>query len=379
METKISIIKCSTYNQTEVDNAIENAINFLGGINKFVLKDKKILIKPNILLERPPEECVTTHPSIIRAVIKQVKKAGGIPIVGDSPGAAVKGLKKILKITGIEKAVMEEGGQIINLETEGIEKVKTDFDFLPYYYISKAALDADAIINLPKLKTHALIRYTGTIKNMFGVVPGMCKADIHRQSPRIQDFAKVLVHIFSKVHPILNIMDAVYGMEGDGPSKGNPRKIGYIFAGTDAVALDAVCSYVIGYKINEILTTILAEEKKIGISDLNNINTGDVNIDSICIHDFSKPNYSMSLKLPPKLLKYIYSRIKIKPYIIEEKCQQCLICVKHCPVAAITFSKKKFIFDYDKCIECFCCNELCNNNAIELKKNLLAKIILSDR
>lgn len=379
MKTKISIIPCSSYEQINVDKSIEECFENFSGIEKFVSPGKKILIKPNILMEKKPEECVTTHPSIIRSVIRQVKKAGGIPLVGDSPGGAICGIDKVLDITGIKKTVLSEGGEIINFETEGIDKIDTDFNFLPHYYISHIVKEVDVIINLPKLKTHGLTKYTGAIKNMFGIVPGMHKPNVHRYAPKIKDFSEVIVDIFTRAVPVLNIMDAVYGMEGNGPSAGIPRFMGYIIAGTDAVALDAVCSYMIGYNVDEILTTVIANKRGLGEKDLNNIDIEGKNLNSMRIIDFIKPETSLGLVLPPKLLQFIYSKVKIKPAIDPIKCQKCLLCVKKCPVSAINFYNNKFTFDYDVCIECLCCHELCKEKAVILKKSLLAKLFLARR
>ncbi|MBI5208065.1 MAG: DUF362 domain-containing protein [Candidatus Firestonebacteria bacterium] len=379
MKPKVTIIKCSTYNQSEVDAAIEECLKPLGGIEKFVFTGQKVLIKPNLLMERPPEDCVTTHPSIIRSLIKQIKKAGGIPFVGDSPGAAIRGTEKILEVSGIREAVLNEGGKIVNFESGGIKKVQTQFSFMPFYYISGIIDEFNVIINVPKLKTHELTKYTGAIKNMFGTVPGMCKPDVHRCAPGINNFSRIIVEIFAGIKPILNVMDAVYGMEGNGPSGGHPKKIGYILASQDAVALDAVCSYMIGYKVTDIITTVIGSQYRLGEMDINKIDTEGKDIKSLRIKDFKRPITHHSRIIPKILLKYAYSKIRVLPYINLNKCQRCLICIKHCPVSAIEFNNDIFKFDYDKCIECFSCHELCKYKAVVLKKNFLARIILRNR
>ncbi|MBI5417327.1 DUF362 domain-containing protein [Candidatus Poribacteria bacterium] len=379
MKSFVSIQNCSSYTQTEIDKTIEKCLNDFGGIKHFVTHGKKVLLKPNILIGKSPEECATTHPSIIRALIKQIKNAGGIPIVGDSPGAAIHGTSKVLENTGIKKAVVEEGGEIANFETCGITKIKTNFAFLPYYYTSNIIYNVDLIINLPKLKTHQLVKYTGAIKNMFGIIPGMHKPEIHRHCPGINEFSQALVNIFSNIKPALNIMDAVYGMEGDGPSGGNPKKIGYIIASADAVALDSVCSYLIGYNVTDILTTNIAYEQNLGEMNFKNIDTGGINLASIRISDYAKPHVNITQIIPKPILKFIYKYIKTKPYVNYSKCKQCFICIKHCPVSAIKFHYNKFIFNYDLCIECYCCCELCTYNAVEIKPNFITRFILGER
>jgi len=371
----VSITKCDSYDQRSVDEAILQSLAPLGGIEQFVKPGQKVLIKPNIIMRGTPDQAMTTHPSIISTVIRLVIKAGGVAFVGDSPGNAFSSHAKTLEETGIKEATEKAGGKIIFFQHDGVVEKNG-------IKIAKAVLDADIIINLPKLKTHGLTLYTGAIKNMFGCIPGFYKSQYHISHPRSLDFSKTIVDIFEAVKPQLNIMDAIVGMEGNGPTAGNPRKAGLILASADAVALDAVASYIIGFKPFDIYTTQIAHDRGIGQGELEKIKITGPEIKSLRITDWKKPfNVNILFNLIPdwlfNLIKPIANQVRVNPEIDQNKCVKCLICVKNCPAKTIDYDKdkKRVNIKLDKCINCFCCHELCEYKAIKLKPTFLARLI----
>jgi uncharacterized protein (DUF362 family)/Pyruvate/2-oxoacid:ferredoxin oxidoreductase delta subunit len=350
----------------------------------FVKPGQKVLIKPNALLGQTPDHAVTTHPAVIAAVIKAVKKAGGIALVGDSPGNAHSNVPETMEKTGIKQAVKEAGGIMVYFQHEGIVPVPSPSGNrrLPLLNIAKPALDADVIINLPKLKTHNLTLYTGAIKNMFGVIPGFNKSSFHTINPRPRDFAVSIVDIYQIVKPALTIMDAVVGMEGPGPANGQPRKFGALLASTDGVALDAVCSDLIGHRPGEIFTTVEAVRRGLGEMDLARIEIVGARLDELRQADWKKafnsqgfinwlPDFLFNLAAP------IVKQLTIYPVIDQEKCTQCLTCFRHCPAKTIVHDQEANVvwIDKKKCISCFCCHELCEYDAIKLDRSWLVRLL----
>lgn len=380
MATKVSITRCPDYSRIDLGQLLAP----LGGIQAFVKPGQKVLIKPNALLGKTPDDAVTTHPALIAAVIREVKKAGGIALVGDSPGNAHSNVPHTMEQTGIKQAAKEAGGILIYFQQQGVVAVPSPSGNkrLPTLMIAKPALEADVVINLPKLKTHNLTQYTGAIKNMFGVVPGFNKTSFHAAHPRPRDFAESIVDVFQAVKPALSIMDAVVGMEGPGPSSGSPRKFGALLAAADAVALDAVCSDLIGYKPAEIFTTAAAARRQLGEMDLAKIEVVGPRLDELRQADWKKafnvqgvvnwlPDFIVNLAGP------IVRQLTIYPAIDQVKCVQCLACFHNCPAQTIIHDQAAKVVWIDKknCISCFCCHELCEYDAVRLERSWLVRLL----
>lgn len=369
--TRISISKCQSYNIKDVQNAVKSCLDNLGGFSSFIKPKSRVLIKPNILIAKPPEEAATTHPAIIEAIINSVKNAGAIPIVGDSPGGSVGNLETYWEATGIQKVCNRLDTKIINFEASGVYKKKINGN---HYYIAKPVLDADFIINVPKIKTHGLTVFTCAIKNMYGVVPGLKKTEYHKEAPKPSDFSKLVVDIFSLSKPGLNIVDGVIGMDGMGPSAGNPKELGMILASTDSVALDSYICHILGKDPMKVPTTKIAYKRGLGEADINKIEIIGHNPE--VMRDFKwPPNLASSLDMIPSsiargLMKFYWSR----PAIDSDLCTNCKTCVKSCPIEALSEGVYIPEFDYPECINCLCCMELCPEKAVHLEKSILSKL-----
>jgi len=367
--SKVSVYKCSTYELKEVKEKISGLFDAFGGISRFVKTGDRVFLKPNLLSAKEPERAVTTHPAVLEAVIRLVQDAGGKPVIGDSPAGALKNLQRYWKNTGLYEIAKKTDTQLINYE--GKEVVKRSIEGRDYY-ISKEVLDSDIIFNLCKLKTHFLVLYTGAIKNMFGVIPGLRKAEFHKMAPKPDEFSRVLVDIFSLVPVAFHIMDAILCMDGNGPSSGRVKRFGYLFGSDDGVALDALCCTIMGFKKNEVATTRYAGERGLGISSLDNI---DAVGDEIHDKDFILPS-NRHIKMIPRFLMVLLGRfIWVKQVINTEKCIKCMKCVQICPVGAVGEKDNYLKVDHKKCIQCNCCDEVCPENAIEQEFSFLAKKI----
>ncbi|MFH1613378.1 MAG: DUF362 domain-containing protein [bacterium] len=367
---KVSIVKCDSYEYEKVYESIKKSIDLIGGLEQFNLSNKKVLLKPNLLNSKPIEKAVTTHPLIIKAVSSLVKKVSGNPIIGDKPG--YESLNKVLEKTGIKQIC-----EIPYVDFKEFVSVSCKNGFFKEHLIAQEVLNSPFIINLPKIKTHTHMKLTLSIKNLFGCVTPPKRIDWHLKTGiHKEHFATMLVELYELIKPQLTIVDGVIGMEGDGPSSGDPKKIGLIIAGTNGHSVDRVISEILG--IGKNLYTLQAALKK-GIKGINldEIEIVGENIESVKIHNFKFPDTEQSdigviipafLKIPLK--KFFTS----KPVIIEKLCKKCKVCLENCPPHAITEYKKKLQINYSVCIKCFCCQEFCPYDAIKIKKGLLDRL-----
>ena len=376
MNPSVVITKCSDYVAEEVYRTIKSSIDLLGGIGEFVKKGERILLKPNLLSAKLPEAAVTTHPAVVRAVIKLVREVGAIPVVGDSPG--IGNAKKVAQKCGIATVAKELDVEVIDLATSvSVEN--------PYgktfkrLEIAKEAIEVNGIINLPKLKTHAQMFLTLGVKNLFGCVVGARKPQWHMAAGVDSGaFARMLVDTYLFLKPRLTIIDSIVGLEGNGPgSAGDPRRLGLIFAAVDCIALDRVITEVLGAKANDLITTKVAEEDELGVTDIGEINILGEEIDDVRISDFKfPPLVDIEFKLPFSLHSYLRKPLTARPLIDNKECILCNMCVDICPPGIMT--KTDIIsIDYEKCIRCFCCLEICPEGAISVKDGWLKKIVSS--
>lgn len=370
--SKISISKSDSYNKENVQKAVDNCLDNLGGLSSFIKSNDTVLIKPNILLAKKPEEAITTHPAVIEAVIRAVKKAGAISVVGDSPGGFVGNICEHWGITGIEEVCNRLDVEILNFEASGVYKKKINGN---HYHIAKPVLDVDFVINVPTIKTHGLTVFTCAIKNMYGTIPGLTKVNYHKRAPKPDDFSSLVVDIFSLSKPNLNIVDGVIGMDGSGPSAGNPKELGMILASADGVALDSYICHILGKDPMKVPTNKMAHERGLGEADINKIEV--LGYQPEIRDDFKwPPHMAAPINIVPgfitrRLMRFYWSRPAINP----DRCTDCKICVKSCPVEALSTGIDIPEFNYPECINCMCCIEMCPEKAIHQEKRLLARLV----
>ena len=221
----VSLTKCNSYELNELRLEVDKLLEPFEGIRSFVSPGQKVLLKPNLLSAKSPERAVTTHPHLIQVIAEKVIEAGGEPVIGDSPGGAIRGVKRVWDNTGIMEMASAARLDLVNFETSGIEEIISG-EY--HFYISKAVLEADVIINLGKLKTHTLTLLTCGVKNIFGVIPGFRKSELHKIFPKPGEFAAMLVELYKLISPSLTIVDGILAMEGNGPSSGKARKLGLL-------------------------------------------------------------------------------------------------------------------------------------------------------
>ena len=363
---KVAITRCDSYDAGKVFDAVKRSIDLLGGIDAFVKPGMKVLLKPNLLSARAPEDAVDTHPEVVRAVVRLVKGARAVPFIGDSPGGYGKNIDEIFEKSGIKRISEEEG---VELQRFTVSR------FVNGIPIARQVFDSDRVISIPKFKTHSITVLTAAIKNMFGAVVGLYKAECHSRAPKEEDFSRIIAKVHSIARPHLTIVDGITSMEGDGPSSGIIRKMSLIMAGEDAVAIDSCLAKIIGVEPLDILVTKEAYEAKLGEADLSNIEVLGDDLNTFIAKDFKLPQTTPLKYLPKSVINRVASLIKFKPHIDIEACKRCNLCKIVCPVNCIEIEKDYCRIDYRKCVRCLCCHEVCPYKAISIKRNVLTKLV----
>ncbi len=371
MKSSVSIVKCESYDQDKVLSGLHRSIDLIGGIQTFVKKGNRVLIKPNLLYGKSPEKAVTTHPSILRGIIQIVRETGGIPFIGDSP--SVGSLTKTAEKAGI-KAVADEMKCPLVEFNRPVLPPKGGGKIFKQLEIDQTALDADVIINLPKFKTHSLTLLTLGVKNLFGCIPGPRKALWHLKAGEDRKaFAQILVDVYQVIHPSLTILDGIVGMEGNGPNSGRPIPLGLILASGDALSLDQIVCDLLGISRESLLTNRVAFEQRIG---KDRIDIFGEKVEAVKISNFQFPTLSQpDWNLPRFLRKALKNALTSKPVIEEEVCNACDRCTEICPPKVLARNGKDYIFDYGQCIRCFCCLEVCPEGAISIKPGWALKLV----
>ncbi|MCR5323868.1 MAG: DUF362 domain-containing protein [Lachnospiraceae bacterium] len=381
--SKVIVVPCENYNEETVYHAMKTGIQALGGIGCFVKPEEKILVKTNFLSVADKDSAIVTHPSVIKGMLRILNEEGyGDVCYGDSPGHGSS--KAAIRKLGIDES-SSFGAKMADMNEEAkvhFEQGKTCKDFV----FTKEVVEADAIINLCKMKTHALERITGAVKNVYGYVCGMNKATGHTKFPNDTIFARMLCDIHAYKKPRLSIMDGIVAMEGNGPASGKPVQMKVMLFSADPVALDTVFCYLVDLDPELVPTCSQGEVLGVGTDR-------EENIDIIVAHpDNSGSNVIISrselldkygsrqFDVPRKKARLTFlkgfsdvmTRFARRPAINKDQCIKCGICVNHCPVPgkAVDFvngKDKPPVYDYKKCIRCYCCQEMCPQHAIYVR------------
>ncbi|PBE61200.1 DUF362 domain-containing protein [Clostridioides difficile] len=378
----VSVRSCKTYNYEEVKLSIEKNLEDIGGIDKFVKKGSKVLIKPNLLMKKKPEEATTTHPMVVKVVCEKLLELNCDITIADSPGGPYNqsSLKSIYKASGIEE-VANELGIKLNYDVSDVKIHSEKAHVLKYMDIIKPIVDSDYIINLCKLKTHIMATFTGGTKNLYGCIAGLKKAEIHYRFPTEELFCEnVLLDICDYIKPTLTIMDGIVGMESDGPSAGTTREIGVLLASQNPYAIDVVACKIISLLPNRVATIRGAIKRGYIQEDFSDIEILGEDIKDLIIKNYKIPNVSkdlrlFSVKLPKFLNEPISKLITPKPVVRFQDCIKCGKCKEACPASTIEIGTKGAIIDLSKCIRCYCCHELCPKKAIDVKRNFVFKYV----
>ena len=368
--TNVAAVKADSYDTQVVEQAVQELLAELGSMKQFIKPGDKVLLKPNLVEGVHPDKAVTTHPEVVRAMIRQVQAAGGTALVGDSPGVA--STERAAAKAGIAEVCQQEGATLVPFE-DSVEVNVPEGRTVKRLAVARPVLEADKIISLAKMKTHTFMGITGAVKNLFGCIVGTNKAQFHLRMQRRSDFAAMLIDIDSLVKPVLYIVDGITAMEGNGPRNGNPRPGGVILGGRNGYAVDLIMGRMMGF--NSEALPVASRALTLGLTPpLHGIEvTGS---GSSLQMKFKEPYNLESLdgRVPRWLVDFSQNQLTARP-VIAPHCAGCRRCAEHCPPQAITMADNKAHIDYTRCIRCYCCQELCPHNAVELKNGFLLKVV----
>ena len=369
MNPIVSVVACKEYDLDAVRQAVKACLEPLGGMARFVKPGMRVLLKPNLLTAADEDKAVTTHPVVVRAVAELVQAAGGRVQIGDSPSGPLSGNAEVLRRSGMLAAAEACGATLVPFESVVWKQNHGDD-----YFIARPALEADLVINLPKIKTHAMTLYTGAVKNMLGVIVGERKMEMHIRAPGTPDFSRELVNLLELVPPGLTIQDGIIGQEGNGPGAGGtPHAYGCLAASTDPVALDTIISQSMGFEAGAVLHLAQAGERHLGVSNYDKIRV----VARSGVLDFGPltlPDAHWYLRVPSWLSAPFRDVLKLQPVVNNVTCTGCGKCAKACPGQAITTGKPSRI-NLKKCLGCMCCSEVCPEGAITSQHGRLARLI----
>ena len=369
---KVSLALCDCYEERAVNDALVRLLEPLGGMAAFVKPGETVLLKPNLLSAKPPEAAVTTHPAVVRAVAGLVAVAGGRVLVGDSPG--IGGFRKVAERSGIAGVAADCGATLVEFD-ETVEVCgQGTFRRIS---LAKAYWEADKVINLPKLKTHEMMTMTCAVKNLFGAVVGTRKAAWHLTAGESREmFARLLLEIYLLKRPVLNIVDGVVAMEGDGPGSGDPRQFGLLMASADAVAVDVIASRAAG--IPGDLLYVEREACRMGIPGASpaGIELVGEGLSGFDRSPFRLPaGLDVKFGLPSFVSRILKRYLTAQPVADEQLCVLCGICRDACPPGVITIQNSALTVDHGRCIHCWCCRELCPHHAMTARKGVVLKAL----
>ena len=373
MKHLVSITAVSGYGEEIILNAVRKLLEPLGGMAAFVQAGQKVLIKPNMLYGKPVSHAVTTHPDLVGAVVRLVQECGATALVGDSPGVGTT--RAVAEKCGILDAVRKSGA---TLATFG-EAVPfpNELGIFHKLEIAREAAEADVIINLPKLKTHQMMGLTCGVKNMFGIIVGLRKVNLHFQAGDDKRlFATMLLELAKYRAPALTIVDAVTAMEGNGPGSGTPVHIGVLAAGTTPLSVDTAMIAMLDIDPDSVWTQRVAREQNLSGAALGEVELFGPDIRSLRPTRFQTAQETgIGFGLPAFLRRMLKKSLTALPQNDLSICITCGICIRHCPTGAISLVRGHIHIDYKRCIGCFCCQELCPVGAVKARQGLLLRLV----
>ena len=348
IESRVFVARCEEYEHTA--QAVARVLEAFGGAEGILAGRRKVLVKPNIILPRDPDDAATTHPAVVEAVCAAFVEAGAEVSVIDSTGGphTKPTLRLLYGKTGIKKAV-ERSGASLSFDTSSRSVEIPDGRAVKRLELLSPVLDAELVISVAKAKTHGFMAMTGCTKNMFGCIPGLGKPNQHRKHPKRKDFAAMLVDLCQTVAPGFSILDGVVGMEGAGPTGGDPKRLNVILGGFSSYAVDVAQCYLMGLRLDSIYTIHEAASRGISPDDPGQLEwLGD---DPEPLRSNFRPAIKHKDDAPPSIL---------------DNCIGCGDCASVCPQRCIAIEGGAAVVNARDCIRCYCCHEFCPQKAIAL-------------
>ena len=354
-------VRCPDYGDAPVA-ALERLLAESGLLAADAVRGKRVLVKPNLLTDRTPDEAVTTHPDVLRAVVRHLKAAGADVSVGDSP-ASTANLPSVLAKSGLGAVCEEEGVPFVPFERAGVQNFTEEGFSFP---LAKPVVETDLIVNLPKVKSHSLTKLTASVKNLYGAVPGYSKTTLHQRYPKPSVFGRLLKAIWKVLPPSVSIADGIVGMEGQGPANGRPIRLGFLAASADPFALDGALCRVL--HINPDSVPYLK-----GVASAR---APEVHGDAIDVPSFATPLGAHLLALVPSWFARLAAKLLwVRPTFDPARCVACGQCVRACPAQALAIEGRAVpLLNKKTCIGCACCHEVCPKGAIRMRPSFILRI-----
>ncbi len=401
----VALVKCESYEYEEVKKALDQSLLLMDGLS-FVKPGMKVGIKANLVSGHAPDKAVTTHPVLLRRLCELITGMGADVVIGDSPGglftpAFVQNVYRAAGLTELEgssfseddKPGIKRGTVSLNQNFEVRDGKFPEAVSLKTFVYTAWLDEVDAIIDFAKLKTHAMMGMSCAVKNMFGCIPGTTKPEYHMRFPEEKAFANVMVDLNEFFKPVLYVVDAIDGMEGNGPTAGEKRHIGAVLSSKRPYALDMVCAAMIGMGMNDVQTLLAAYERGLGPKTADEAQIlGSYSLSDARIPDFKRATIHQSITfeggtlfntIKSKAVKFAYAT---RPQVKKSECIGCKKCFDTCPAKAITMvtsgkaapgnkTSKIPSIDRSKCIKCFCCQEFCPVGAMKVHYNPVGRLL----
>jgi uncharacterized protein (DUF362 family)/NAD-dependent dihydropyrimidine dehydrogenase PreA subunit len=380
---KVALLKCTGYEVENLETKLREGFGLLGGedfLRRLIPQGSRVLLKPNFLSTVEKGSPVITHHAMFEAVIRIIRDYAGEIVFGDSPGAGDG--RKVAERSGLLEVAERYGVSYVEFNDEVHVELENPLMY-KFWNVARAPYEADVVISLPKLKTHAMMYFTGAVKNQFGCIPGSQKAEWHTKLPDAVNFGKMLLDLNSLVGTDFAILDGIVAMEGNGPRNGTPRKMDTIIMGESMTAVDSTAVRLIGYdNVLAIPYLKVAQETGWGAVLPKDIEVlGERVEDMVCKGFVLSRSARMINSVSPALNNFVASLTAPDPVVIAEKCISCRKCDEVCPERpkVISFVKHdgKLIpkWNYKSCIRCFCCQELCPVGAIVIRQKKLSSLL----
>ncbi len=377
-----SIVRCADYQPETVRAALLAVLEPVGGLT-WVKPGMKIALKANLVSPMKVETAATTHPTVLAQLTELLTERGASVVIGDSPGGLFTEafLRHVYTVTGMAEA--QAAGAALNRNFEEKTALFPEAKVAKSFAYTAWLDDADAIINVCKLKSHGMMGMSAAAKNMFGAIPGTKKPEYHFRFPNMDDFANMIVDLDEYFKPVLSIADAVVGMEGNGPTQGTPRAMGALLASTSPHALDLVAAHVLGLRPQEIPTLTTAQKRGLIPADLAELRVSG-SVEEFVLPDFEKIDTRNDLTFRSaagggvlgQLFGTVARRVlSSRPTVQKNECVGCGVCAGICPAKAIAMRDKLPVIDRDKCIRCFCCQEFCPKGAMKVRRTWIARLL----
>ena len=376
----VVLVPCGTYGKEEVREAMDRVLAPLGGLD-WVTPGMTVAVKTNLVMGMKPEKAGTTHPALLAALTEKLVERGAKVVIGDSPGGVYNSIyvNRAYAVSGLKEA--EEAGAELNRDFSQVQAENPEGKVLRELTYTGYLDRADAIVDFCKLKSHGMMGMSGAAKNMFGTIPGTMKPEYHFRFPDHDDFADMLVDLDERFRPRLCLVDAVVAMEGNGPTAGTPRFLGFLGASRSPHALDQVCAGIIGLEEDAVPTLRAAKRRGLIPASAAELEIGG-DPSAFAVDDFQLVSTPRSLlfrgeKNGPvgRAFSAFAGRVlRTRPQVKKEECVGCGVCRDTCPAKAIAIRDGKAVIDRSACIRCFCCQEFCPKGAMKVHRTLPARL-----